>query len=86
MQWRKFEQGNVPQNEPFLLWIEGDLFFAMCCGDRIITKSCYSDICAVKPDGVKKRGTYTKYFLENLYFYRNVIPSWCHLHKPENAK
>ena len=86
MQWRKFEQATVPQNEPFLLWIDGDLFFAKVVDDRIITKSCYNDINDIKESGVRCRGKDLKWFLSNLSYYRNVTPLWAHFHHPEASQ
>lgn len=83
MQWRKFDQATVPHNEPFLLWIDGDLFFAKVVDDKLITKSCYNDICDISDHGVRCRGKDLNWFLSNLSYYRNVTPMWAHFHQPE---
>ena len=86
MQWRKFDQATVPQNEPFLLWIDGDLFFAKVVDDKLITKSCYNDICDISDHGVRCRGKDLNWFLHNLSFYKNVTPLWAHFHQPEASQ
>ena len=86
MQWRKFEQATVPLNEPFLLWIDGDLFFAKVVDDRIITKNCFNDINEIKENGVRCRGKDLSWFLHNLTLYRNVTPMWAHFHQPETSQ
>lgn len=82
MQWRQFEQGNMPQNETFLLCLGDDVFFAKTAGKKIITKSCYSDIEMIKDIGLAARGGDVEVFLHNLAK-RKVTPLWAHFHKPE---
>lgn len=85
MQWRRFEQGEVPQNQTFLLCIDKDIFFAKVSGDRIMMKFSYSDAEEVNEIGLAKRGGYIEVFLSNLKK-RKVTPMWAHLHKPEMIK
>ena len=85
MQWRRFEQGKVPENETFLLCVDKDIFFARVAGERIITKSSYSDAESIKDVGLAARGGYIEVFLSILKK-RKVCPMWAHLHKPEMIK
>ena len=85
MQWRRFEQGNVPENETFLLCVDKDIFFAKVVGNRIMTRFSYADAEEINEIGLEKRGGYVEVFLSNLKK-RNVFPMWAHLHKPEMIK
>ena len=82
MQWRNFEQGDLPQNEVFLLCLGENVFFAKTKGSKIITKSCYADAVAIKENGIVARGGDIGVFLNNLAK-QDIKPLLCHFHKPE---
>ena len=82
MQWRMFDQANLPQEEVFLLCIDKDIFFAKVSGNRIVTKNSYNDCRDVSVHGIRSRGGDIDWFLHNLAN-RKVVPVWTHFHMPE---
>ena len=81
MEWRKFNQADVPQEKVFILEVGKDIFFAKVSGNRIITRNCYADADALSPQGIRSRGGDINWFVENLKTHQNIDAYWAHFHK-----
>ena len=82
MEWKVFHPAVIPQNEIFLLCLDQDIFWAKACRSKIVTRSAFSDIEAIKDFGNNPRCGDISVFLHNLKK-RRVTPLWCHFQKPE---
>lgn len=85
MDWKIFHPAVIPKNETFLLCVGHDVFWAKVCGSKIVTRSAFADIEAIKDSGSIARGGDISIFLYNLKK-RRITPRWCRFNKPEELE
>lgn len=85
MQWRRFDQAEVPTDTVFLLNVGEDIFFARATGKRIVVKSAYADAVNFNPEEHPYAGSEIEVFLHRNKA-RGTFPMWAHFHKPQLLK
>lgn len=81
MQWRNFDQANVPQNQVILLSNGKEIFFAKIYKEKILTRYAYHECEKTAPETINRKGGYLEVFLNNLA-QQGVTPKWAHFFAP----
>lgn len=85
MQWRRFDQADIPMDTVFLLNVDQDVFFAKANKKRIVTKSAYADAVNFSFEEHPYSGSEIDVFLHRNKC-KGTYPMWCHFHKPQLLK
>ena len=85
MQWRSFDQAEVPQLKTFILAVGKEVFFAKVYKKKIITKYSYADADKFNDFTINRNGADMEVFQYG-WKMQGITPLWSHFHMPEGKQ